>query len=712
VDLSLKLPAVIGRYVLEGEVASGGMATVYHGRMSGASGYARTIAIKRMHPHCARDPDFVAMFLDEANLAARIRHPNVVPVLDIVTEGESLIMAMEYVAGDTVDRLLRSARESGMRPPHRIVTAIICGALEGLHAAHEALGDDQQPLNIVHRDVSPQNIIVGFDGVPRVLDFGVAKAAVRLQTTRAGQLKGRLRYMAPEQIRSRPVDRRADVYAASVVLWEMLAGRPLFDADNEGAMMIMVLEGTIPSLRDVDPTLPPSLEWVILKGLRPDPADRFQTAQEMATALERAVGIATPREVADWVRKVVPATSAQRAAKIAGLDLDSFGPEPLADDPRKAPGVPAPPKKEPEKSKNKRLLITAFGVTALLCVIGFWFALHEVPWLGPALIDTSRAVFGNKITAWIERVAHTADAGWSDLWNSDERPEAYWNLPSASAFASASQAPVLRFRPADLQPMNSAPFSREDGSWMPTHASEDDASPLSYRLTLHPDVDRQRSLTRVVAFDLRRTRLELALGKRPNADTSIKSTGLVDPDDIDALMAVLRASKSDLKRPGLGIAGRELVSPAPGACTLAMMADGQLRIDLWSEIATTKGSRRWFRQEPLCLVRSGSEATGLGEFLGERLMAVGVSADAKILYVAVGEVVSPSTMARVIRYSGARHAALIGGYANTANVYFHARFDADAKELLPVSSEEKYEGNLGLTTPSDTDFLYVRKTEL
>src|SRR5271166_6095918 len=255
-------PQVVGRYMLHGKIASGGMAAVHLGRLVGAVGFSRTVAIKRMHPHLTEDPEFVSMFLDEARLAARVRHPNVVGTLDIVAEGGELFLVMDYVQGETLGRLLHASSKRGARVPVPIVAAIASGILHGLHAAHEARDEQGQPLGIVHRDVSPQNVIVGVDGVPRVLDFGVAKAVGRLQTTREGQLKGKLAYMAAEQIMGQEATRRTDVYAASVVLWEALAGRRLFRDDNEGAVLKRVLEGEIDPPSSHNPDVPAALDAI------------------------------------------------------------------------------------------------------------------------------------------------------------------------------------------------------------------------------------------------------------------------------------------------------------------------------------------------------------------------------------------------------------------------------------------------------------------
>src|ERR1700722_10238472 len=174
-------PQVIGRYVIYGKIAQGGMASVHLGCLQGAAGFSRTVAVKRLHSHLAEEPEFLSTMLDEARLAARIHHPNVVPTLDVVADDGELLVVMEYVRGESLSRLLRGASATDRPVPWPIVSAIVVGALHGLHAAHEATSEDGAPLGIVHRDVSPQNILVGVDGQSRVIDFGIAKAAGRLQ---------------------------------------------------------------------------------------------------------------------------------------------------------------------------------------------------------------------------------------------------------------------------------------------------------------------------------------------------------------------------------------------------------------------------------------------------------------------------------------------------------------------------------------------------
>ena len=226
----------VGRYLLGEVIASGGMATVHIGELLGPEGFTRTVAIKMPHAAFASDPAFVSMFVDEARIAARVRHRNVVSVLDIVREGDHLFLVMDYIDGAALSRLRDRARSRGAVVPVEIASAIMTGVLQGLHAAHEAMDEHGNPLSIVHRDVSPQNILVGADGVPVVADFGIAKAAGRSQVTRDGQIKGKAKYMSPEQLSGQPVDRRTDVYSASVVLWELLTAEALFGGDSPATM--------------------------------------------------------------------------------------------------------------------------------------------------------------------------------------------------------------------------------------------------------------------------------------------------------------------------------------------------------------------------------------------------------------------------------------------------------------------------------------------
>ncbi|MCA9628152.1 MAG: SUMF1/EgtB/PvdO family nonheme iron enzyme [Myxococcales bacterium] len=297
--------AVIERYAIYDSIGRGGMATIHLARQLGGAGFSRTVAVKRLHPHVAAQEQFVRMMLDEAHLASRVEHPNVVRVLDVVEGENELFMVQEYAHALPVSTLAANAIRSGDGVPPAIALHVLIGVLRGLHAAHIASGSLGEPLNIVHRDVSPQNVLLGPHGVPQVVDFGVAKASRRLHTTQQGEIKGKLRYMAPEQLLCKPVTAQADVYSAAVMLWELLAGKRLFDADSPTDISYQKLQAEVPAPSSLRPILPPALDAVVLKGLERDPEKRYRTAKQMADALQAFVakrpslGV-TPEQVGAW----------------------------------------------------------------------------------------------------------------------------------------------------------------------------------------------------------------------------------------------------------------------------------------------------------------------------------------------------------------------------------------------------------------------------
>ena len=311
----------IGRYALHGELAAGGMASVHLGRLLGPVGFSRTVAIKRLHPQNARDPEFVAMFLDEARLVSRIKHPNVVPTLDVVTLEGEVFLVMEYVHGSPVSRLMMALGKRKERMPVNIAVAIALGMLEGLHAAHEAKNENGVPLGIVHRDVSPQNVIVGTDGVARVLDFGIAKAAERLQHTEDGSFKGKLGYMPPDVLSGGSIDRRADLWGVAVVLWEMLVGKRLFfNSESPHALVRMIVEGEVMGPGTRREGVSQALDDVILRALAKDPKDRYQDAREFALALEDAARPSSNRAIGEWLGVLMADELEERAGVIEAIE--------------------------------------------------------------------------------------------------------------------------------------------------------------------------------------------------------------------------------------------------------------------------------------------------------------------------------------------------------------------------------------------------------
>jgi serine/threonine-protein kinase len=310
-------------YVMHRAIASGGMATVHLGRLFASGGFARRVAIKRLLPHLAADPEIAAGFAEEARLSSRVAHVNVVAILDVVSADGEMLLVMEYVHGESLSRLLSLSRVQGSPAPIAIVARVLADALHGLHASHEATAEDGTPLRLVHRDVSPQNILVGTDGAARVVDFGIAKTIASAHSTRDGQVKGKMPYLSPEQLLRRALDRRTDVYAAGVTLWEALAGKRLFSADNEAALFTKILEEPVVPPSRVDARVPPELDAIVMKAIERDPDRRFATAREMAIALEGTSALAPPSVVAEWVSVTAREALARREAVIADMEREA-----------------------------------------------------------------------------------------------------------------------------------------------------------------------------------------------------------------------------------------------------------------------------------------------------------------------------------------------------------------------------------------------------
>jgi serine/threonine-protein kinase len=320
-ERELKEGLRLGRYELLVPIARGGMAEVWIARLLGDLGFSRIVAVKTIRPEYAEDPAFRSSFFEEARLAARLRHANLVEVFDLGEEGPILFQAMTLIEGDSVSKLLRSVERlegPGFLPP--IATRIMVDALAGLHAAHELTDEEGVPMQLVHRDVSPHNILVGVDGVSKLCDFGVAKALGRVvNETDRGQLRGKFGYLSPEQVERKPIDRRSDLFAAGAVLWEMITGKPLFRGADVMETLASVTTSEIPDPRSVVKTrfVPDSLAEATLKALARDPKKRFQSAAEMIDALEPpgARARASNKDVSDFVSRLCgPRIEAQREA--------------------------------------------------------------------------------------------------------------------------------------------------------------------------------------------------------------------------------------------------------------------------------------------------------------------------------------------------------------------------------------------------------------
>ncbi|MEO8876021.1 MAG: serine/threonine-protein kinase [Polyangiaceae bacterium] len=299
----------LGSYELLQELAAGGMATVYVARQIGAAGFERLVVIKRVHRHLLKDEEFTTMFLDESRLASKIHHPNVVPVTNVVEDNGELFLVMDYVDAVTLARLrFVSSRTEAPSPKGLIkrlsppvVTRILADTLAGLHAAHEAVDMRGGRLELVHRDVSPQNILVGGDGMARLIDFGIAKASQRATHTQTGSLKGKYAYMSPEQTLGKEVDRRTDVFAAGVVLYEALVGDRLFHAESQMEILRKITDAPIPPPSSLVPEISPELDAVVAKALARDKDQRYATAADFLEGLERAAPIGSRRDVIEEV---------------------------------------------------------------------------------------------------------------------------------------------------------------------------------------------------------------------------------------------------------------------------------------------------------------------------------------------------------------------------------------------------------------------------
>jgi eukaryotic-like serine/threonine-protein kinase len=278
---------VFGKYVLLDRIAIGGMAEIFLARQTGPEGFEKTVVLKRIRPQLAEKKSFVKMFLNEAKLAAQLNHHNVVQILDLGKVGTSYFIAMEYLHGRDMRRVVPKAEQQGIRFPIVYACKIASQVLEGLYYAHQKTDAQGSPLGIVHRDVTPENIFVTFDGGVKVLDFGIAKAANIVEHARAGEIKGKLSYMSPEQCAGRALDHRSDLFSLGVVLYEWVTGFKLFTGESDVAILKSITEGRIykPSYFKAD--VPEPVEAILMKALEKDPAQRYQSAWEMQFELDR-----------------------------------------------------------------------------------------------------------------------------------------------------------------------------------------------------------------------------------------------------------------------------------------------------------------------------------------------------------------------------------------------------------------------------------------
>jgi serine/threonine-protein kinase len=337
------------RYEMLVKIASGGMATVFVGRVCGALGFQQLVAIKRPHPHLLEDDSFRRMLLAEANLASRIHHANVVSVRDVEIADESIHLVMDYVEGVSLAELLELASTIVPREDlARVGLRVLLDACAGLHAAHELTDDDDRPLGLVHRDVSPHNILVGVDGISRVVDFGIAKCVHQRDgvSTSVGTVKGKTAYMAPEYMGGRAIDRRSDVFAMGILIWEVLAADRLFRGQNDADTVRRVLTQTPSPISTVAPFCGTRFDMIVGRALAKAPSFRHSTMQELAEAIDAAARgtelVARHREVVSLLQQVAGERLASRRARVRTILERAPAVEQRSDDDTLGSTMPVP----------------------------------------------------------------------------------------------------------------------------------------------------------------------------------------------------------------------------------------------------------------------------------------------------------------------------------------------------------------------------------
>ncbi len=334
----------LGRYECLLPLAQGGMANVWAARVLGARGFERLVAIKTISAALAEDPSFVGMFLDEAHYASRIHHPNVVSVLDLGEAGDLLYLVMEWVDGEPLSALTRDVLALGRGFPLPIIGRLMLDVCAGLHAAHGLTGEDGASLGLVHRDVSPQNVMVSRDGQVKLLDFGLAKATlVAGERTEPGNAKGKLGYMAPEQALGEHLDRRADLFPIGVMLFQLLTGKHPFRANNTMATLQRLLTSPLPAPRAICPCLPDDLDAVVVRAMQRVPGERYSSADELADDLSRALAgeLATSAEVAAFIDELAGTRLAERQRRLrVAMSAEPDAPPESGRGPRVVPWLP------------------------------------------------------------------------------------------------------------------------------------------------------------------------------------------------------------------------------------------------------------------------------------------------------------------------------------------------------------------------------------
>ncbi|HEY1815354.1 MAG TPA: serine/threonine-protein kinase [Kofleriaceae bacterium] len=362
----------IGSYDIISKLATGGMGEVYLAKQRGPVAFSRDVVLKKLHPSFTDDPHFVEMFINEAKLSATLTHPNIIHIYELF-EDDGYVMAMEYVRGGTVLRLLRAAAKAGNALPYGPALRIGIGVCEALDHAYNSPDSNGAPHRIVHRDVSPSNILVSYDGQVKLADFGIAKA-IDVNMTQGTSVKGKYGYLSPEQLRCHPLDQRSDLFSIGVVLWEMTTGRSLFRRDNDVAMMYALVEESIPRPSEKVADYPADLEAIVMKALERDRERRYDGALDLANDLRRVAhehgwdveGPALSQLVRDQVPDDQVAFGRIGSDKFTGPET----PQPRASDLYDAVAVEVdtPVLRKPARS---RAVVVTTGVMLLLSIL-FW----------------------------------------------------------------------------------------------------------------------------------------------------------------------------------------------------------------------------------------------------------------------------------------------------------------------------------------------------
>lgn len=437
------VPEFLGRYEVLFPLASGGMAEVYVARLVGEEGFSRPVAIKRMLPSLNENEHFEKMFLQEARVSANIRSPNVVQTIELGrASDDSLFIVMELVEGIPLHRLIRSMNDSKQDFSLSDALEILHQVATGLHHAHEALDAGGKPLGIVHRDLSPQNVLLSDRGRCLIVDFGVAKVLSSNELTSAGQLKGKLAYMSPEQMEGGAIDRRSDVFAIGVLAWEILAGRRLFKADSPAITMRLVFEGEVPPLAGERADVPEELCELVHRALARDREARFATAAELVEAIER---LPVPRSGPHALERLVAEHAGPQLAELRSkLHAAAEKPRPAEKPPHASkPKVVTSESVVSESRRGPSLLVVAVGL--LLLVVG---AVALARRSKPGEEGTPSAHEEENVVAPVPVEARSEPVGSSETYAMDSAPEEPSVTPSvATEVEVEASAPATRRGP-------------------------------------------------------------------------------------------------------------------------------------------------------------------------------------------------------------------------------------------------------------------------